>query len=39
MLRADLPSIPDIIGGVVYNSTPPAEMLALRNAELERRAA
>jgi len=31
--------IPDIIGGVVYNSTPPAEMLALRNAELERRAA
>lgn len=39
----ELPSvcsmIPDIIGGVVYNSTPPAEMLALRNAELERRAA
>jgi len=32
-------AIPDIIGGVVYNSTPPAEMLALRNAELERRAA
>ena len=31
--------IPDIIGGIVYNSTPPAEMLALRNAELERRAA
>lgn len=39
----ELPSvcsmIPDIIGGIVYNSTPPAEMLALRNAELERRAA
>lgn len=39
----ELPSvcsmIPDIIGGVVYNSTPPAEMVALRNAELERRAA